>query len=85
MKPLDDTSFQPPFMKYDRILATCIEKPEINWGNTPPWTTCKPVQADGHTTRTCDLDFNLGRLEDVCVKYGCMENAPQAMTEDPPV
>ncbi|KAF1964557.1 hypothetical protein BU23DRAFT_575594 [Bimuria novae-zelandiae CBS 107.79] len=58
----------------------CI--PELDWSRTPPWTTCTPVKSgDGHNTRACDLEFDLGRLEDVCVKYGCMDNVPESMTK----
>ncbi|KAF1971135.1 hypothetical protein BU23DRAFT_647989 [Bimuria novae-zelandiae CBS 107.79] len=72
----------PGFNNYQRILATCIEQPELDWSRTPPWTTCTPVKSgDGHNTRACDLEFGLGRLEDVCVKYGCMDNVPESMTK----
>ena len=78
-QPLDDTDFQPGFKDYHRILATCIEKPKINLDVAPPWATCSIIRSEGHNTKACDLDFNLGRLEDVCVKHGCMDSVPESM------
>ncbi|KAK7179071.1 hypothetical protein PSPO01_14854 [Paraphaeosphaeria sporulosa] len=64
---------------YKRIIATCIEQPQLDFSKLLPWTLCTIVKDEiGLATRTCDLDNNLGRLENVCVKNGCMANTPDS-------
>ncbi|KAL5397010.1 hypothetical protein PMIN06_010219 [Paraphaeosphaeria minitans] len=64
---------------YKRIIATCIEQPQLDFSKLLPWTLCAIVKDEtGHATRTCDLDDDLGHLEDVCVKNGCMDKTPES-------
>lgn len=64
---------------YKRIITTCIEQPKLDFSQLLPWTLCTIVKDEyGAATRSCDLDDNHGRLEDVCIKNGCMDQTPES-------
>jgi hypothetical protein len=75
---LNSTVFQQ--RNYHRVLAASIEQPKVNPDTTPPWVTCSIIKSGDVNTKACDPDFDLGRLEDVCVKYGCMDNVPDSVS-----